>query len=177
MHIQIILLDLQVNISSLQPNIQNLKEGLLRDKGCSLFRIQTLFFMSKIMDRVIKFRAKTITTDIWVESMTISKGHIKRKQDNLYFELSENNWVGVNPKSLGQFTGFNDDENTDIYEGDILYCHKTAFNYFVCFHNGSFSLVPILTNGVKGERIILTLEQVAYKNVRGNTFDQNVFEL
>ncbi len=69
--------------------------------------------------RTIKFRAKTVDTKTWVESMTIAKGTIKRKANNYYFELDENKWVGVIGETIGEFIGLNDKTGKNIYEGDI----------------------------------------------------------
>lgn len=70
--------------------------------------------------RVIKFKGKKVNGGDWVTSMTISIGTIERKRHNMFFEIGENKWVGVVPETVGQFTGFVDDQNRDIYEGDLV---------------------------------------------------------
>lgn len=70
--------------------------------------------------RAIKFRAKTINEGEWVYGMTISHGTIARKRDKLYMEVGPDKWKGIDPATVGQFTGLIDKNGREIYEGDII---------------------------------------------------------
>ena len=87
--------------------------------------------------REIKFRGKRVDNGEWVESMTISKGVIKRKRDLFYMEMPEDNWTQVIPETAGQFTGLKDKNGTDIYEGDV-YTTGNDSAYLVVFEGGAF---------------------------------------
>ena len=70
------------------------------------------------MKREILFKGKSVNTGEWVESMTIAKGTNKRKKDDVFMEIDENKWIGIEPKSLSQFINQKDKNGKKIFEGD-----------------------------------------------------------
>lgn len=70
--------------------------------------------------RELKFRGKTLNEGEWIYGMTISHGTIARKKNNLYMEVAPDKWKGIDPETVGQFTGLLDRNGKEIYEGDIL---------------------------------------------------------
>ena len=81
--------------------------------------------------REIKFRGKLKTTGEW------ANGDLVRLQDGentitaIYYKGE------VEPKSVGQYTGFTDKNGKEIYEGDILENYDQAL---VTFRDGTFKL-------------------------------------
>lgn len=87
------------------------------------------------MKREILFRGKRVNGGEWVYGMTISNGTIKRKANNVFFEVAENKWVGVHPETLGQYTGLTDKNGVKIFEGDIISIGEPNIKYITIWRD------------------------------------------
>lgn len=92
--------------------------------------------------REIKFRGKRVNGGEWVESMTISRGTIKRKTHEVFFEIDEDKWVGVIPESVSQFTGESILQGGELYEGDIV-INSGGIKMIVIYRDGAFQFQPV----------------------------------
>lgn len=93
-----------------------------------------------------KFKAIT-TSGQWVESMTIAKGKIKRKERNLYMEIEPDNWKQVIPETV--CVGFNVKGKT-LFHGD-QYNHGGGYFTTLQFKDGC--LFSVYKHPEDGEEI------------------------
>lgn len=89
--------------------------------------------------REIKFIGKSIKSNEWIESMTISKGLIKRKMGKVFFEINENEWCGIKPETVSQFVGIKDKNNIELFENNLVKFEDKI--YKVIFQDGAFCLL------------------------------------
>lgn len=114
----------------------------------------------------ILFRGKSINSGEWVESMTISKGTIKRKRDWVFMELSEGMNVGVMPETVGLFSTICDKKGTKIFDGDIFKLGAEKDVFEVRFEHGCFLAYR------NGKQYGLVGElQICFIDIIGNIWD------
>ena len=79
------------------------------------------------MNREIKFKAKCKDNGEWVYGSYIQSYN---EQDWI---VQDGDFFAVDSDTAGQFTGFYDNEDNEIYEGDIFYDVFTKVRYLVYF--------------------------------------------
>ena len=88
--------------------------------------------------REILFRAKSITSGKWIESMTIARGTIKRKMNDYFIEDNNGEWKGVYHETIGQYTGLKDKNSKMIFEGDLFKIGAEKETFEVVYESGCF---------------------------------------
>lgn len=127
--------------------------------------------------REIKFRAKAIEQfvdgDQWVYGFGVSVVKLTSGKSQCWM-YTDNGTYEVDPETVGQYTGLQDKNGKDIYEGDILSTDLSRPYLIVEFRNGAF-MHQCHDNGKDYYDFMLPSDtesnQDKYAEVIGNSFD------
>lgn len=76
--------------------------------------------------RPIKFRGKRIDTGEWVfgNLVNVRDGNTSRYYPCIVISYNHDSfdWIEVKPETVGQFTGYLDENKQEVYEDDIVRC-------------------------------------------------------
>nr|DAN84076.1 MAG TPA: YopX protein [Caudoviricetes sp.] len=82
------------------------------------------------MTREILFRGKRVNNGEWVEG---SYWYSRRSNTYQHFVFDDEGvWVGVDPNTVGRFTGLTDRNGVKIFEGDIVHVKARSCSFTGC---------------------------------------------
>lgn len=133
------------------------------------------------MMREILFRGKRLDNGEWITGHLLRYGDgrariVPNNTDIFCFEKDESiiQTVAhrVDPKTVGQYTGFVDENGRKIFDGDIVSIYNSKAFLFAVEWNGNQYVLKCTSNGVS-DNILNVIESPEDVEVVGNIYDNS----